>query len=235
MDENRILTTQELAKYLKLNEKTVIKMAQKGHLPGVKIGNQWRFHSKAIDSYLLRNIMGAPDEDLESVIKTDINIIPLSRLTSVDLIRLNFEGETVDSVLVELADISYEKGLIFSAENLLAELRQREAMLSTAIGGGVAVPHVRHPSSGMFKERRVVIMCSRKGVEYGAPDNKPVHVFFMPCADSESVHVRMLAKISRFLHAPNVVKDFMAAENPEQIIQIFLKFEREQVFSGAKG
>ena len=44
--------SKELAEYLKLNEKTIIKMAQNKDLSGVKVGNQWRFHRAAIDAYL---------------------------------------------------------------------------------------------------------------------------------------------------------------------------------------
>ena len=53
MKNDYILTTKELADYLKLNEKTIIKMAQAGNIPGVKIGNQWRFHLSSINDYLM--------------------------------------------------------------------------------------------------------------------------------------------------------------------------------------
>ncbi|PIQ90302.1 MAG: MerR family transcriptional regulator, partial [Candidatus Omnitrophica bacterium CG11_big_fil_rev_8_21_14_0_20_41_12] len=40
--KNPIMTTRELANYIKLNEKTIIRMAQNGKIPGVKVGSQWR-------------------------------------------------------------------------------------------------------------------------------------------------------------------------------------------------
>ena len=52
MLNSKVMTTKELAEYIKLNEKTIIKMAQNGELPGKKVGNQWRFHLMAIDNYL---------------------------------------------------------------------------------------------------------------------------------------------------------------------------------------
>ena len=47
-----LLTIQEIAKYLRLDSQTVSRKAQRGELPGVKIGNRWRFRKEAIDRWL---------------------------------------------------------------------------------------------------------------------------------------------------------------------------------------
>ncbi len=52
MSEEEILTLQELAAFLKLAEKTVYGYAQKGILPGIKIGSAWRFRKADIDVWL---------------------------------------------------------------------------------------------------------------------------------------------------------------------------------------
>jgi excisionase family DNA binding protein len=56
MDE--LLTSQELAKYLKLNQATVIRKAQKGEIPAIRIGKQLRFNKSSIDNWLLRKTVG---------------------------------------------------------------------------------------------------------------------------------------------------------------------------------
>ena len=50
----KILTTKELALYLKLTEVTIYKYANEGKIPGFKIGSRWRFDKEQIDD-LLRN------------------------------------------------------------------------------------------------------------------------------------------------------------------------------------
>ncbi|MDP8292558.1 MAG: helix-turn-helix domain-containing protein [Candidatus Orphnella occulta] len=55
--DDTLLTTKDLAEYLKLNEKTVLKMAQTGQLPAFKIAKQWRFYRSAIDKYLHEQIV----------------------------------------------------------------------------------------------------------------------------------------------------------------------------------
>lgn len=47
------MTMEEIAEYLKVSKETIYKMAQKGQLPGTKVGNQWRFNREAIDAWLL--------------------------------------------------------------------------------------------------------------------------------------------------------------------------------------
>ncbi|MFA5088314.1 MAG: PTS sugar transporter subunit IIA [Candidatus Omnitrophota bacterium] len=230
MEENRIMTTKELAEYIKLNEKTVIKMAQNGQLPGVKIGNQWRFHLAAIDSYLQNGLVRSKDEDLDLIIKTAVNMISLSRLTDPDLINLNLKAKTRDEVLAELADMAFRLGLTPDKDKLFSQLEKRERMLSTAIGEGVAIPHPRHPSTHLFKRSNVLIACSPNGIDYGAPDGKPARVFFMTCAPNEFVHIRLLAKIAKLLHSSNIVEKFTKAKSKDDIIRILLEFEREQLF-----
>ena len=49
---DRLMTVRELAAYLSINERTLLKLVSEGALPGVKIGNQWRFRKVMIDAWL---------------------------------------------------------------------------------------------------------------------------------------------------------------------------------------
>ncbi len=53
MENNSIMTIKDLALYLKINEKTIYKLAKKKELPGIKIGGMWRFKKEAVDSWLV--------------------------------------------------------------------------------------------------------------------------------------------------------------------------------------
>lgn len=50
---NDVLSLEELAFYLKVSKSTLYKLAQRGSLPGKKIGKQWRFRKDAVDAWLL--------------------------------------------------------------------------------------------------------------------------------------------------------------------------------------
>ncbi|MFH1383458.1 MAG: helix-turn-helix domain-containing protein [Candidatus Omnitrophota bacterium] len=120
-----IMTTKELAEYIKLNEKTVIKMAQNGSLPGVKIGNQWRFYLSAIDTHLQGDVLAKSDDELDMIIKTGKNIIPISRLFDPSLIELNLSAKQNKEVLYALSNIAVEGGLTSSVEVLFEQLKKK--------------------------------------------------------------------------------------------------------------
>ncbi len=230
MVKNPIMTTRELANYIKLNEKTVIRMAQNGKMPGVKIGNQWRFHLTTIDRYLQTDLIESSNGDLDLIIETKKDAIPLSRLTDSKFIKINSPVKTSEQVLIELCKIAYAGGLTSKYDNLLKELKQREQMLTTAVGNRVALPHPRHPSEQLFKEPKIIILHSKKGINFNAPDKKLASVFFMPCASTEFVHIRLLAKISKLLHDTNIVEQIINAKTKEQIMRLLLEFDKKHLF-----
>lgn len=223
---NQILTTKEVAEYIKLNEKTVIKMAQDGKLPAVKLGNKWRFMLSAIDAHLQKSIVNSPDEDLDEIIRTGDNVVPVSRLAEASLINLDFKAGKPDDVLEELARMAEAAELTESADKLLVQLNKRERLLSTSIGSGIALPHPRNPHLGLFRRPRIVFLRTKKGIDFSSPDGFPTNLFFMICATNSFVHIRMLAKISKVLHVPGMIDKFAEAESKDDIISALLELER---------
>ena len=58
LPDDRLLTLKELAAYLSVNERTLLKLVAEGEVPGVKIGNQWRFRKAMIDAWLDDQMLG---------------------------------------------------------------------------------------------------------------------------------------------------------------------------------
>lgn len=231
MNNTAILTTQELASYMKLNEKTILKMAQNKDLPGIKIGNQWRFHLEAIDRHLQKDLMHTPESELDFILETTTPDIPLSRLFDESIINLGMKSKTKTEALKELSRNAFESGLVESAERLYTELDKREQMLSTAAGNGIAVPHPRNPDPSIFRKANILMARSAAGVDFGAPDKQKVHLFFMTCAPNIVVHLRVLAQLSKMLHIKGAVDKFMNLSTGKEIIQFLLEIERQNLFS----
>lgn len=230
MNPNKILTTQELALYMKLNEKTILKMAQNKDIPGIKIGNQWRFHLETIDKYLQKGLMDTPDYELDNIIRTTHHAFPLSRLFNESIILLDMKAKTKDEALEELSNCAYESGLTTRKKGLYSKLEKREKLLSTAVGNGIAIPHPRNPQPGMFRKPNILMARTKKGVDFNSPDNKKVHLFFMTCAPNMVVHLRLLAKISKLLHIKGTIDKFMNVETEKQVIQFLLEMENKHLF-----
>jgi len=63
--ENGIMTVQEVAEYLRLNEMTIYRLAQEGKLPALKIGRSWRFKKELIDEWFRRSAEATLSADAE--------------------------------------------------------------------------------------------------------------------------------------------------------------------------
>jgi PTS system nitrogen regulatory IIA component len=87
-------------------------------------------------------------------------------------------------------------------------IMEREALGSTGIGDGVAIPHGKMAGSGN-------VLCvfgrSKKGVDFDAVDGQPVHIFFLVLApeDSASLHLKVLSRISKILRDPSFRKKLL--------------------------
>ncbi len=225
MKEVPVLTTQELSKYLKLNEKTILKMAQTRALPGFKIANQWRFYLSAIDEYLQDRIVKSPNYDFSKLYTTS-DIMPLSRLVDKSYINVDLKSSNRDDVLFELANIARDSGLTNSSEELFKQLQKRELMLSTAVGNGLAIPHPRNPSDELFSQPGIIIARSINGIEFSSPDQKKIHLFFMVCAPDVVLHLKLLSKIAKLFKRKDVSRKLMKAESKDEVIKILLEDER---------
>ncbi len=225
LENNNILTTQELSVYLKLNEKTILKMAQTGKIPGFKIGNQWRFYLSTVDEYLQDNIVKTATYNIEQMVSLT-EIMPLSRLTNESYINLHLKSENKEDVLHELASIAFEAGIVNSVDAIFNKLLEREKMLSTAIGKGIAIPHPRNPSDELFSQPCVVIARSVRGVDFKALDGNKVNMFFMPCATDVVMHLKLLSKISKLLTIKGIFQQFMKVSSEHEIIKLLLENER---------
>lgn len=101
------------------------------------------------------------------------------------------------SVLEELANAAAAAGLTRSPEALVDGLRRREALGSTGIGKGIAVPHVR---STLVSERAVLVARSTKGVEFDSLDGGLVHLCFLivaPPIERDPIYLKLVAEIVR--------------------------------------
>jgi mannitol/fructose-specific phosphotransferase system IIA component (Ntr-type) len=120
-------------------------------------------------------------------------------------------GTSLDAIFVELcAPIAQRESI--PRDELVLALAEREALASTAIGHGLAIPHGVHPQL-----TRVVgaLGRARAGLALATPDGQPVRLFFalIRPPDAASAHLKALARVSRLLATPGVCEALLAAED----------------------
>lgn len=108
------------------------------------------------------------------------------------------------------------------AAALLDVVRAREAMGSTGIGFGVALPH---GTSDLVDAPLVVLATAKTAVEFDSLDGQPVRLFVMlitPAGDSGE-HLQLLTRLGTILKSQDAVREFLAAPNPDELFELILK------------
>jgi PTS system nitrogen regulatory IIA component len=211
---NEILTIEDIAKFLRVSERTVYEWAQKGEIPGGKLGTSWRFQRSEILNWLNRRLGGAasasapPSLSMKSILSDDRCIL-LSHHTKVEALH-----EVID-ILVQAASIS-------NKDELAAEIFRREQLMSTGIGLGIGLPHVRLNSVSDIT--MAMGISSRPIEDYESLDGEPVEIIVMVAAPKHfhEHYIRLLAHISSRLKDSDTRAHLIAASDASQVYQTMI-------------
>ena len=110
---------------------------------------------------------------------------------------------------------------------LLKAVLEREALMPTSIGNGIALPHPRNPVINEPGGQFAVLAFLERPVEWKALDAKPVDTLFLVVSSSAKQHLETLSKISFFCQEENFLDLLKARASPEKIIRYIRDTERE--------
>lgn len=216
-----LMTTKELADYLRLNERTVLKLAASGELPGVRLGNQWRFRRGALDAWLDDQMLGVRRQPSIGVAGKPPTF-ELGAGFREEHVIAELSSETKTQCLGELCARAGELSLVRDRTWFLGALLERENVLSSSVGEGVAFPHTldRHPEQ--IREPFVLLGRSRSGIEFASPDGRPVHLIVLLGLRYQQLHLPWLSLLSSVLRAGRIRSSLMAARSAKQIHRLLL-------------
>lgn len=131
---------------------------------------------------------------------------------------------TKESVLREIADLFASSGMVANKSKLFTDLVNRERKASTAIGNGIAVPHVR-----TMQARQFIIAFARStlGVDFDSADGKPAHLFFAVVAPpyNDDLYLKVYREMALIFGKEEKVSLLMAAKSEHEVIKIVSNFE----------
>jgi len=133
----------------------------------------------------------------------------------------DLKGESKQDIISELVDLLIDNGEIDKKfkKKILEVLMGREALGSTAIGQGIAIPHGK---CDCVKQLVGCLAVSKKGIDFDSLDGEPAYIFFLLIApvDSAGPHLKALAKISRLLKDKYVRASLKSAKDEKTILTI---------------
>jgi PTS system nitrogen regulatory IIA component len=219
-----------LAAYLKRDAREVGRLADRGVLPGRKVGGQWRFAKAEINHWLesrLHEYSESELADLESAHAGEVPEPLLTNLLSESLIAVPMLAHSKPSVLRELVKLAESSWQVYDPDAIHEAIRQREEMGSTALAWGVAIPHPHRPVTAALGESLVAFGRTPGGIPFGADRGGLTDLFFLVCCTDDRTHLRVLARLTRLLQRPGFLEDLRAAEAAAETYELFSAAERE--------
>ncbi|MGD9252419.1 MAG: PTS sugar transporter subunit IIA [Holophagae bacterium] len=148
----------------------------------------------------------------------------LSEAVEPELVLIRPEVKGREDLLRLFASTFVDAGAVSSADEVVARLLEREAILSTGIGGGVAVPHAQVPGLG-----RLVMGASTHpdGLDYPALDHQPVRLVFCLLGDATTAadHLAGLARLARLARRGDALEPLVACTDAEDYVRTLERIE----------
>ena len=137
------------------------------------------------------------------------------------------ESKNKESVFKELIGRLDEEHKLNSLSTCIEDVLAREAVVTTCMPGGIALPHGRTDGA---KELVSIIGISKEGVMCDAPDGMPTHIFVLSICpkDAHAPYLMYMAMIAKTLDRKDAVKEICNMKNTSQIRDTFLKSKGKQ-------
>ncbi len=215
------MTAKEAAEYLKLAERTLVRLAHEGKIPGVKIGGQWRFRRALLDEYLdtlasasVASAAGNPNQVIDA---------PLTEIFSVENVIPDLEAADRAGVIHTMVEHVTGLGLVNDPQWLEAALAARERLVPTAVPEGVAFLHARRRSPDKFPQQFIALARSRDGVVFGSPDMGRTHLFFLLALRNDALHLRWLSRLAWIVRNSTRMARLVDAGDAQEIYAAMLE------------
>jgi PTS system nitrogen regulatory IIA component len=147
----------------------------------------------------------------------------LTELLTTDRIKVPIEAGDKPGVIRELTQLLAERAGGDPAR-ILAAVEEREQVLSTGIGYGIAIPHAK---SATIHDLQLVCGSRPVGVAFDALDGEPVRLFFLLVGPegAAGLHVKALSRIARVVRREAVREALLKAQTPEEFHQVLVEAE----------
>ncbi len=222
------LTVEETARCLDLPARKIERWISQGRIPIRKDGKLCVFNETALEKWASSHHLSfcppsEPPGDKKKSPATDTEGL-LSAMKRGGVFY-DIEGTDVESVLLNgvnrLPDLSEA-----SKQTLHARLLERERLMSTGIGKGVAIPHPRTPLKEMGEESIIATCFLEESVSYASIDDKPVFVLFILLCPSTKAHLNLLSRLAFCVRDDAFVSFLKTTPDAEGLFSEIAEFEQ---------
>jgi excisionase family DNA binding protein len=209
------MTAKEAAEYLKLAERTLVRLAHEGKIPGVKIGGQWRFRRALLDEYL--DTLAAESVGSSGAALTQVIDAPFNEIVTLEQIIPDLKAKDRNDVIHAMVAHVTELGLVQDQSWLEAALTARERLVPTTVPEGVAFLHARRRAADKFPKQFIAMARSNDGLVFGSPEMGKTHIFFLLALRNDALHLRWLSRLAWIVRSPGRLTRLLEAKTADEI------------------
>ena len=190
------LDLNEMARCLDLPASTVDRWIRQGRMPIHRSGNGCIFNRSILEKWAFNHGLpfSLPNEKKEIYKEQNFGLTNLLPAMQLGGVFHDIKGDDVESVLKSAVD--KVPVLPINKEGLYERLLEREALTSTGIGKGVAIPHPRAPLPKEIDNPLITTCFLEKSIDFEAVDDRPVFVMFILLSTSIKNHLHLLARLA---------------------------------------
>ena len=146
-----------------------------------------------------------------------MNIIDI---LSKNTISFDIEAKDKNELLDEMMELVSKSSKVLDKDEAKKEILQRESIMSTGVGKGIALPHAK---TNAVTDSTGALAILKNKVDYNSLDSKPVDLVFLLLGRENNVgtHLLLLSKISRLMNNEEVKQQIKNAGTPDKVIEIF--------------
>jgi mannitol/fructose-specific phosphotransferase system IIA component (Ntr-type) len=154
----------------------------------------------------------------------ETRLLLLTDLLTIDRIKIPLQARSKDDILRELVQVIRDRQEFADGDDILRAVRERESLLSTGIGNGVAIPHGKSP---VVPELMMAAGCTPEPVEFDSLDGAPVNLFFLLIGPETAAgpHIKALSRISRLVRRDDARERLQRAKSPEEFFRALQEAE----------
>ncbi len=211
------LTVRNVSELLEVSEKTVYRWINERNLPGYRLSGQYRFNRAELLEWATANKINVSPAIFQETEASASQMPELGDALQAGGIFYRLSGTDKESALrsvVETLRLPDEVDRHFLLQVLLA----REALESTAIGDGIAIPHVRNPIVLHVPKPMITLGFLEIPVDFGALDGQPVQALFTLISPTVKAHLHLLSRLAFALRDPELKSLITRQASREEIL-----------------
>lgn len=152
--------------------------------------------------------------------------IQIRKILDISSISTETKVENKTELLELMIELAYKSGKILDVEEVTNRVFDREKLMPTGVGNGVALPHAK---TNQITDTVLSMAVLKEPIEYESLDGMPVNVVLLVLGKETDIgnHLKLLSKISKLLSKESFISEISWAQYPDEVMDVFDKYSEQ--------